>query len=112
MYEKIFTTAKNNGISQKELAAHLEVSPSVLSDWKRGRIKPSTEIIFQIANFLNVSTDYLLGKSNKPNRVELMDDIEFGFIEGYRQLDDEDREELNRAAQRMLELKKLRENQQ
>ena len=63
MYEQIFILAKERGIQQKELAKHIGVAPSVLSDWKKGRIKPSTEMIIKIADFYEVTVDHLL--SNK-----------------------------------------------
>lgn len=64
MYERIFTLLKERGIQQKEIAEYLMISPSVLSDWKTGRVKPSAENISKIAELLNVSSDYLLGRTD------------------------------------------------
>ena len=72
MFERIFSTAKEQGINQRELAAHLGFQPSVLSDWKTGRLRPSVEMISKIADRFNVTTDYLLGKTDDPSPKELV----------------------------------------
>ena len=66
MLERIFLLAKKNAVLQKDLATELEVNPSVLSDWKKGRIKPSIDNIIKIAKYFDVTTDYLLGISDLP----------------------------------------------
>ena len=66
MYERIFTTAKAQKKRQTELAAHLGITPGVLSDWKSGRLRPSSEAISKLAAYMNVTADYLLGLSDDP----------------------------------------------
>ena len=67
MYERIFAIAKEKGMQQKELAKQLDIPPSVLSDWKSGRLKPSVEMICNIAELFDVSIDYLLkGEASQP----------------------------------------------
>jgi len=73
MFEKIFSLAKERNVSQKELASHIGVSPSVLSDWRSGRIKPSTEVISKIAKYFDVTTDYLLDLSDVPQTLKVPD---------------------------------------
>lgn len=60
----LFETLKRKNLQQKDLAAYLGTSPSVISDWKIGRIKPSIDDIVRSAEFLGVSIDYLLGDSD------------------------------------------------
>ncbi len=50
-----------NDVKQKELAAHLSVSDNIVSYFVKGARVPNTEQIIKIANFFNVSADYLLG---------------------------------------------------
>ena len=52
--------AMNNTL-QKELAKQLNVKDNIVSYWCKGDRTPNTTQIIQIANYLNVSTDYLLG---------------------------------------------------
>lgn len=53
-----------SNIKQKELAKELGVKDNVVSYWCSGKRTPNTEQIIEIADFLNVSTDYLLGLSD------------------------------------------------
>ena len=50
------------GISNKDLAEAIEVSPGNVGDWKSGRSKPNIDAIVKIADCFNVTTDYLLGR--------------------------------------------------
>ena len=52
--------AMNNTL-QRELAKQLNVKDNIVSYWCKGHRTPNTSQIIQIANYLNVSTDYLLG---------------------------------------------------
>lgn len=64
--EIIFNLCKLNNIQQKDLAEAIGIRPSALSDWKKGNYKPKVEIISRIADYFNVSTDYLLGRTDDP----------------------------------------------
>ncbi len=52
---------KIQGKKQVDLANHLKVQKSTLSEWLNGNNEPPMKSIVEIANYLNVSTDYLLG---------------------------------------------------
>lgn len=53
-----------NDVKQKELAAYLSISDNIVSYFVKGTRVPNTEQIIKIANFFNVSSDYLLGLSD------------------------------------------------
>lgn len=55
-------------IKQKDLAAHLNVIDNTISYFCSGKRTPNTLQIIQIAKFLDVSSDYLLGLSEHPTR--------------------------------------------
>ena len=46
---------------QKDLTDFLGIGKNVFTDWKSGRIQSYTKHLPKIAEFLGVSTDYLLG---------------------------------------------------
>lgn len=48
------------GMSQGELAGHLQVSPSAIGMYEQGRREPSAETLVTLARTLGVSVDYLL----------------------------------------------------
>ncbi len=60
---KLLRTAKN--ITQVELAQALSVTKQSVSNWENGNIMPSIDMLIQLSEFFHVSTDYLLGLSDK-----------------------------------------------
>lgn len=52
---------KVQGKMQKDLCNHLNVNASTMSEWLNGKNEPPMKTIVEIAKFLEVSTDYLLG---------------------------------------------------
>lgn len=58
--EFIFSLIKEENLSIKDLAEILNVSPSVLSNWKHRNTDPPAKYIIAIAKFLNISPIYLL----------------------------------------------------
>ena len=50
-------------ISQVELAKALDVSQSIIARWESDECEPTVTNILAIADYFNVTTDYLLGKS-------------------------------------------------
>ena len=66
-------------LTQAKLAEILDVSQQAVGLLERGKNMPSHELVFKIASFFNVTTDYLLGKSDQPQgtdfQKELLGDI-------------------------------------
>lgn len=65
MVYKIKELRQQKGITQKELSKHLGIAQNTLSYWENGRIDIDTESLCKIADYFNVSVDYLLGRENK-----------------------------------------------
>lgn len=86
----IFELMKERKIQQKDLAAEIGISQSVLSDWKSGRLKPSIDIILKIANYLDVSVDYLLGNDSAAVNNAQLTDKQKAVLAIAEQLPDED----------------------
>ena len=57
----------DNGYTQKEIAEKLGTSQPSYQNWEKGTRKPSRITLQKIAIFFNVSTDYLLGKTDIPD---------------------------------------------
>lgn len=58
------------GLKQEELANKISVSPSAIGMYETNKREPNNELILRLADFFNVSTDYLLGKSDIRNPEE------------------------------------------
>ncbi len=55
---------KENGILQKELATYLNVTVATISNYEKGVHSPDYETLVKLADFFDVSTDYLLQRTN------------------------------------------------
>ena len=59
--ERVKKELKIQGKTQVDLAKHLCVQKSTLCEWLNNHNEPNMKAIVDIAEYLNVSTDYLLG---------------------------------------------------
>lgn len=66
MGDHLRAARRSHGLSLRELADRLGVSPSLISQVETGRAKPSVSTLYAIASELNVSLDELL--FNDPDR--------------------------------------------
>lgn len=54
---------KEKGLTQIELADKIHVTQASISKWEKDRVIPDISTLNIIANFFNVSVDYLLGRT-------------------------------------------------
>lgn len=59
---KELRTEKN--LSQEEIAKEIGTSQTNIGRWEKGLNEPSSGFVIKLANFFEVSTDYLLGRSD------------------------------------------------
>jgi len=106
MYERKITAAR--------LTSEVGLSASAVTDWKKGKAKPSYGSVVKIANYFGVAPEYIMGETDDPypeSIIKPANELEYAFFNGFRQLDDEDRAMLNSMKDRMLELKRLKGRQ-
>lgn len=65
-----------NKITQSELAKALGVSPSAVGMYETGEREPNFETEEKIADFFNVSLDYLRGKTDKQTPDNVKDAVD------------------------------------
>ena len=58
-------------MNQVQLASKLGVTKQTVCNWENDNIMPSVELLIRIADFFNVSTDYLLGR-NQPEHGDIL----------------------------------------
>lgn len=56
---------KENNLSQQRLAEGLGVGQATICQWESGASMPSYDMIIKLAQFYNVSADFLLGLSDE-----------------------------------------------
>jgi transcriptional regulator with XRE-family HTH domain len=57
------------GVSQQQLAEAAKLPPSSISHFESGSRKPSFDNLRRLANALDVTTDYLIGRVDQPNAI-------------------------------------------
>lgn len=62
--QRLLTTIKEKGLTQKYVAQQVGAKEQTISQYAKGKVLPNAEMIYQIANCLQVSADYLLGLSD------------------------------------------------
>lgn len=62
--ERIKELRQEKNLSQSVLAQKIGVSQKAIDYWERGINEPKATYIVRLADFFDVSTDYLLGREN------------------------------------------------
>lgn len=58
---------KSKGLTQSELAHIIGISQNNYSYWENGKVKIDNASLQKLADFFNVSIDYILGREEKPS---------------------------------------------
>lgn len=53
---------KEKGVLQKELAYAINRTRACISSWEQGKTEPSIDDLLKIADFFEVTVDYLVGR--------------------------------------------------
>ncbi|MGF9726960.1 helix-turn-helix domain-containing protein [Bacillus safensis] len=84
--KRITTLRKKAGLTQVELAKKLNVTRSALSQYELGTREPNYDLLLKIADFFEVTVDYLIGRSDNPdykiiddNKIESDPDLQIAF---------------------------------
>ena len=72
MSNNIFSTRvkelrEKSGLSMDQLAAKLKVTKSRVNMWENNGTIPRMDVLVELANYFNVTTDYLLGNDDTSN---------------------------------------------
>ncbi|MBR5261958.1 MAG: helix-turn-helix transcriptional regulator [Oscillospiraceae bacterium] len=68
IYPNIRNLREDRDLKQKDLAEILHISQNTYSQYENGVIQLTAETLILLADFYNVSIDYLLGRSNNPTK--------------------------------------------
>ena len=77
--DKIQTLADKKGVTIAKMLRELDLANSIFSKWKMRGSVPNVETVKKIADYFQVSVDYLLDKEKSPpsNDSELLKGIMF-----------------------------------
>ena len=57
-------------LTQDKLAKKLNIANTIISEYERGHYPISTATLYSLSNLFSISSDYLLGKTNKVKYLE------------------------------------------
>lgn len=97
----LFKLMEERNINQTKLAKDTNISTGNIGDWKSGRSMPSSKKLEILANYFNVSTDYLLGNENG-NTTKAYSNVSENDIEMFNSLKQKDREAVRSLMKSLL----------
>jgi len=103
LHSRLVKLRKDRGMTQQQLSDILHISRGTYAQYEIGRRTPDYDILHKLADFFEVSTDYLLGRTNTP----ILQNTKGTFIE--TELSPENTEELKKFAE-LLKIKQMTEN--
>ena len=68
LYRNIRALREDNDLTQKQLSEYLHCSQQVYSNYELGQRDIPTDILIKLADFYQVSIDYILGATENPKR--------------------------------------------
>lgn len=98
MESRIKTLREKRGLIQEILAAEVGITQQMLSKYERDISVIKVDILKKLAEYFNVTTDYLLGMSDTKRdlscEVKMNDSLDkyYDLIEVYKRLDEYDQE--------------------
>ena len=66
--ERLIALRKQYNITQKQLSSNLNMSEVGIQNYESQRRKPAFDVLISIADYFDVSLDYLVGRSDDPKR--------------------------------------------
>lgn len=102
---KIRELRKEKGITQEQLADAVNVKKYTIGDWERNRTEPNITTLVAMADYFEVSTDYLLGRSDDTGLVQANANLtpdEEEILMLYRQMNFQDRNQLKGFAKALV----------
>ncbi|MED1781547.1 helix-turn-helix transcriptional regulator [Brevibacillus fortis] len=113
--QRLRTARKTKGLTQEELAEHVCTTKGTISNYENNHSTPPNDMLRQLADVLDVTTDWLLGRTdevtayilpetgetNKRSLDELLqekidDPDDYYFLDGYLDASEEEKKEIRR----------------
>ena len=66
-WKRFYELCIKKGTKPNPVAKDIGISSGVVTKWKNGTTIPNGETLIKIADYLDCSVDYLLGRTDKPD---------------------------------------------
>ena len=70
--DNLFKYIYEKGLNAKKVSEATGISGGNISDWKNGRSMPSAIKLYDLAEYLDCSIDFLLGRTDNPNSHKIL----------------------------------------
>jgi transcriptional regulator with XRE-family HTH domain len=104
--ERLRTARESRKMSQSDLAEKADLLPSAVSHFETGRRSPSFANLKALSDALNVTTDYLIGRSDE---MHVSSAVSSKLLRHAEKMSDEDLDTLTRMAEMMAKKQAKRE---
>lgn len=118
MKNRVRELRKSRGMNQEALATFVGVSQQTISKIEKDITSIGTDLLIQLANYFNVTTDYILGLSNekrnlfRENRMSTRLENYYNLVIEYEELSEYNKKVLLEIMDALKEVQKSEEAQQ
>ncbi len=108
LFEKVSELAKKQGKSLNRVAEETGLSKNAIYQWKTS--SPKSETLELVANYFHVSTDYLLGRTDKPQiegTEDEYDDLVMMFRKNEMEIPEDKRDQYRREVEKLMDFVKF-----
>ena len=89
---------KSKKLTQTEFASRFNIATGTIGMWETGKRIPDTETLKKLANFFDVSVDYLLGRTDVPKEARALDEqlkgVDFALYGETHDLTEEEKQDI------------------
>lgn len=85
---------KAKNMTQNDFAKAFNIATGTIGMWESGKREPNYEMIQKIADFFDVTVDYLLGREDKKSDDTNMDDLQYALYGETKELSEEDKKKI------------------
>ncbi len=108
MIENLKKLRQKKGVSQQRLAEVLGVTQQAVNQYENHAIEPDIYILTKMADYFNVSIDYLVGRTGDKRRADTVRPYDLNadeaeLIDKYRQLLPRERESIHLVSNNYIE---------
>jgi len=100
--KKLKCLREKRGMKQAELGNFLNYGSTAISNYEKGRNEPSMSDLCKLADFFDVSVDFMIGREERKSETDEMfktlDTDELRFLDIYKSLDRDNKAMLRKFA--------------
>lgn len=94
---RIKEARESRGMNQAQLAQKAGITPAAISQIEKGERVPTTPVLKRIADVLQVSLDFLAGRTDESKLKDLLQNENLkAFYKGFKNLSEEDQETIKK----------------